>query len=161
MDLICIGKLVNTHGIKGEVRIISDFKYKDTVFKADNIIYINDIKYIIKTYRKHKTFDMVTLDGINSIEDALNLKGYNVFINREDYVFDGYLDSDLIDLDVYDKEEYKGKVIDIFKTNVHDLLVIDGKKRHMVPNIDEFIEKVDLENKKIYIKYIKGLDNED
>ena len=40
MDLICIGKLVNTHGIKGEVRIISDFKYKDTVFKIDNIIYI-------------------------------------------------------------------------------------------------------------------------
>ena len=48
MNLIYIGKLVNTHGLKGEVRIISDFKFKDVVFKKNNNIYINDNKYIIK-----------------------------------------------------------------------------------------------------------------
>ena len=42
MNLICIGKLVNTHGIKGEVRIISDFKYKSDVFKIGNCLYIDD-----------------------------------------------------------------------------------------------------------------------
>ena len=161
MDLIYIGKLVNTHGIKGEVRIISDFKYKNEVFKKNNCLYINDTEYTINTYRKHKMFDMVTLNNINSIEDALNIKGSSVYIDRNNYIFSGYLDEDLIGLDVYDKDVYKGKIVDIYKTNNSDLLVIEGNNRHMVPNINNFIEKVDLEDKKVYIKYIKGLDNED
>lgn len=161
MNLIYIGKLVNTHGLKGEVRIISDFKFKDVVFKKNNNIYIKDNKYTINSYRKHKMFDMIILDGINNIEDALDLKGNNVYIDKNEYVFSGYLDEDLIGLEVYDNDIYKGKIIDIYKTTTSDLLVIEGNKKHMVPNIEMFIEKVDLENNRIYINYIKGLDNED
>ena len=161
MDLIYIGKLVNTHGLKGEVRIVSDFKFKSDVFKFNNCIYINNNKYIINSYRKHKTFDMVILDGINNIDHALELKGSNVYINKNEYKFNGYLDEELIGLDVYDNDINKGKIVDIYKTNTNDLLVIDGIKRHLVPNIDKFINKVDLKNNKIYINYIKGLDNED
>ena len=161
MNLIYIGKLVNTHGLKGEVRIISDFKFKDVVFKKNNNIYVNDNKYTVNSYRKHKMFDMITLEGINNIDDALNLKGNNIYVDKSEYEFNGYLDEDLIGLDVYDNDTYKGKIIDIYKTNTNDLLVIEGNKRHMVPNIGEFIDKVDLENNRIYINYIKGLDNED
>ena len=161
MNLIYIGKLVNTHGLKGEVRIISDFKFKDVVFKKNNNIYINDNKYTINSYRKHKMFDMLTLEGINNIDDALNLKGNNIYIDKNEYVFNCYLDEDLIGLEVYDNEIYKGKITDIYKTNVNDLLVVEGNKKHMVPNIDTFIKKVDLEHNRIYINYIKGLDNED
>ena len=161
MNLIYIGKLVNTHGIKGEVRIISDFKYKNDVFKKGNFMYINNNKYVINSYRVHKNFDMVTFVDINDINNVLELKNSNVYINREEYSFNGYLDEDLIGLDVYDNDTLKGKVIDIYKTNNSDLLVIEGNKKHMVPNIDVFINKVDLENKKIFINYIKGLDNED
>ena len=161
MDLIKIGKIVNTHGLKGEIRIISDFKYKKDVFKIDNIVYIDEKKYIIKSYRFHKIYDMITLDSINTIESAEDLKGLNIYIDRDDYEFDGYLNEDLIGLEVYDKETYKGKIVDIVKTVINDLLVIEGNKRHMVPNIPTFIKQVDLENKKIYIEYIRGLDNED
>lgn len=161
MELINVGKIVNTHGLKGEIRIISDFKYKNQVFKINNIIYIDNNKYIIKSYRFHKIYDMITLDSINNIEQAEELKGLNIFINRNDYEFDGYLNEDLIGLDVYDGDIYKGKIVDIAKTIQNDLLVIDGIKKHMVPNISVFIKKVDLENKKIYIEYIRGLDNED
>lgn len=161
MDLINIGKIVNTHGLKGEIRIISDFKYKKDVFKTDNIVYINNEKYIIKSYRFHKIYDMITLDSINTIEQAEEFKNLNIYINRDDYKFDGYLNEDLIGLEVYDNEIYKGKVVDIVKTVANDLLVIEGNKKHMVPNIPEFIKEVDLENNKIYIEYIRGLDNED
>lgn len=161
MELIHIGKIVNTHGLKGEMRIISDFKYKDNVFKVNNELYVKNNKYIINSYRKHKMFDMVTLSNINTIDDALELKGSSAYIDKSNYKFNGYLDEELIGLDVYDKDIYKGKIIDIYKTNTSDLLVIDGVKKHMVPNIDIFIEKVDLESNKIYINYIKGLDNED
>lgn len=160
MDLVYIGKLVNTHGLKGEVKIISDFEYKSDVFNIDNSIYIKEKKYIIKSYRKHKNYDMVILDGIDNIDLALNLKGENVYINRSDYKFDGYLNVDLIGLEVYDNNTYKGKVIDIEKGSKYDLLIIDGIKKHLVPNISEFIKEIDLKNNKIYIKYIKGLDLE-
>lgn len=161
MDLIYVGKVVNTHGIKGEIRIISDFKFKSDVFKIDNNIYINNDLYIIKSYRKHKIFDMITLDGVNNIEDALLIKGNNVYINKDEYKFNGYLDSEIIGLAVYDNDIYKGKVVDIYKTASNELLVIDGIKKHMVPYIDIFVKEIDIKNKKIYINYIKGLDNED
>lgn len=161
MDLIYIGKLVNTHGLKGEVKLLSDFKYKEDVFKKGNLLYINDNKYIIKSYRKHKMFDMITLEGIESIEQAEELKGLNIYINKLEYKFDGILDEELIGLDVYHNDNYKGKIIDIYKTNSSDLLIVEGKIKHMVPNIPEFVKEIDLENNKIYIEYIRGLDNED
>ena len=160
MNLIYIGKLVNTHGIKGEVRIISNFKYKNDVFKKDNVIYINDKAYKINSYRVLKMFDMITFDGINSIDDVICLKGNNVYINKDEYKFSGYLNEDLIGLEVYDNDIYKGKIVEILKGSKYDLLVIDGIKRHMVPNIPEFINTIDLDKNKITINYIKGLDNE-
>ena len=159
--MIYVGKIVNTHGIKGEIRVISDFKYKEEIFKIDNAIYINNNKYIIKSYRKHKIYDMITLENINSIEQAEVFKGLNIYINRDEYNFSGILDEDLIGLEVYDNNIYKGRIVDILKNNKYDLLVIDGIKKHMVPNIPEFIKKIDLNSKRIEINYIRGLDNED
>ena len=61
MEYIYVGKIVNTHGIKGEIRILSDFKYKNEIFKENFKLYIGTQKQemIIKNYRKHKMYDMV------------------------------------------------------------------------------------------------------
>lgn len=157
-----VGELVNTHGIKGEVRIISDFKYKNDVFKINNNLYIgkNKEKLQINSYRKHKIFDMVTFKGINNINDVLIYKGESVYINKEEIKIDGYYDEDLIGLDVYSNDKYIGKVKNILKGIKNDNLVVENNNRNLIPNISEFIEKIDLENKKIYIKEIEGLINE-
>ena len=118
-----LGKLVNTHGLKGEVKIISDFKYKDIVFKEGNTIYIEDSPYTIKTYRTHKNFDMVKLEGITKIEQAEVFKGSNVYIDKSNYTFPGVLDSDLVGLNVYDKTKYKGKIVGIEKSSLYSLLI--------------------------------------
>ena len=61
MKYVLIGKLVNTHGLKGEVRILSDFRYKDRVFIPNMKIYIGKEKKeeTISTYRHHKIFEML------------------------------------------------------------------------------------------------------
>ena len=61
MDYIYIGDIVNTHGLKGEVRIISEFKFKASVFKIGMNFYIgkDKNKEVVSSYRTHKTFDMV------------------------------------------------------------------------------------------------------
>ena len=54
MNLIKIGHVSNTHGLKGEIRILSNFKFKDNVFKVSNKLYIMNDELVIKSYRKHK-----------------------------------------------------------------------------------------------------------
>ena len=71
MDLVCVGKIVNTHGIKGELRIRSDFEKKEMVFKVGNKIIIDNEEHIIRTYRYHKIFDMITIDEYTNINDVL------------------------------------------------------------------------------------------
>lgn len=161
MEYIYIGKIVNTHGIKGEIRILSQFDYKNLVFKKDFIIYIGNDKQqeVINTYRVHKNYDMVTLNGINDINDVLKYKGLNVYINKED-LKDVVFDEDYIGLEVY-TDKYIGKITDVMK-GYQDILVIkNDDKKYLVPKLDEFIKNIDFSNNKIYINNIKGLIDED
>lgn len=150
MDYIFIGKIVSTHGIKGEVKIISDFFEKDKIFKKGFKLYITPLYHeeVINTYRVHKNYDMVTFNGYNDINEILKYIGMGVYIKRSDLDLkeDEYLLSDLIGYVVYDNNELLGKVSGInFNNNV--LLKIDDI--FYIPFIDEFIEKVDVKTKKI------------
>ena len=119
MKYIIIGKIVNTHGIKGELRILSDFKYKDKIFKKGFPLYIGHTKEkeIINTYRPHKQFDMVTFNNYNNINEVLKYKGEYVFINKEDLELNSnqYLNEDLIGLDVITQNKSLGTLKKIEK----------------------------------------------
>lgn len=150
MDYIYIGKIVSTHGIKGEVKIISDFFEKDKIFKKGFKLYITPLYHeeVINTYRVHKNYDMVTFNGYNDINEILKYIGMGVYIKRSDLDLkeDEYLLSDLIGYVVYDNNKLLGKVSGInFNNNV--LLKIDDN--FYIPFIDEFIEEVDVKTKKI------------
>ncbi len=162
MNYICIGEIVNTHGIKGELRIVSDIEYKDYIFQKGTHLYIGKerIEETIATYRYHKIYDMVTLEGLQDINDVLGYKGEKVYINRNEFTFPSFLKEDLIGLDVI-SNGYQGKVTSILKSKAHDILVIEKEdKKHLVPYVDELIENIDFERKKIEIKDMKGLFDE-
>lgn len=163
MNYVYLGKIVNTHGIKGEVRILSDFKFKEQVFKKDNKIYIGKDKdeLTISGYRVHKKFDMLTFDNISDINEVLKYKGQNIYFDRNQIHIDGILDEDLIGLDVY-TSKYIGKVSEILQSPSQQILVIKNKDHiNMVPYVDAFVKKIDLTNKRIEIEEIEGLINED
>lgn len=156
--MLYIGDLVNTHGIKGEVRIISFFKYKETVFKPNNYLYIKSEKLKIKTYRKHKNYDMVTFENYNDINDVLKFKGEKVYIDKEDYTFKGPLNEDLYGKKVYNKGKYIGTLTNIINNNGKEILVIKGKKEYLVPYVDEFVKNI---GDDIKLDLIKGFIDED
>ena len=161
MDYIYIGKIVNTHGIKGEIKILSNIDHKDLIFKKDFKIYIgkNKIEEVINSYRHHKVFDMITLFGIDDINDVLKYKNQNVYINKND-VKELVFDEDYIGLDVY-TDKYIGTVVDVLKNVGQDILVIKKEnKKYMVPKVDAFIKQIDFSSKKIYINEIGGLIDE-
>ena len=155
MEKILIGKYVNTHGIKGEIRIKSNFKYKEKVFIPKMKLLISNQEFIIKTYRLHKGYDMVTFEGINNINDILPLKGSKVFCLKESLSLskDEYLDSDLINFQVLFKNQIIGNLIEIrYITNNKKILVVD---KHLIPF--ELIKKIDFLKKIIEIEEVDGL----
>ena len=158
MNYILIGKLVNTHALKGEVRIISDFTYKTRIFIPNMKLYIGKEKesVTIETYRKHKNFDMCKFKEYNYINDVLKFKGNNVYINREDLKLsnDEYLDIDLIGLNVYYNEKNIGIIDEIENNNGYKLFIISNK---YIPYNKEFIDNIDLKNKKITLKNLEEI----
>ena len=161
MTLIKIGKIVNTHGIKGELRLLSKFPYKDKVFINNMTIYIDKKdKEIINTNRKHKNFDMITLKDYNNINEVLKYKGKNVYVNDSDIKLDNnkYLDEELIGLNVIYEDNNKGTIVDIERYDKTVLFNIkNNDKEYLIPYNDNIIDKIDINNKRIYIKDIKGL----
>lgn len=140
--MLKIGKVVNTHGIKGEVRILSDFDYKDIIFRNGSHIYINNDELIITSYRVHKCYDMVKFEGIDNINDVLKYKGFDVYIKRDDYKFPSVLDAELIGANVYFKNKNIGVLKQIQKGKLQKLMVIyNGEKDILVPYVDEFVKK--------------------
>ena len=97
---------------------------------------------------------MVTLEGINSINDIINLKNHLVYIEREKYLNTSeYLDEDLIGMDVYCNNENLGKVSSIRELSKNKKLIEINNK--LIPF--ELIMNVDIKNKIIEIKYLEGL----
>jgi len=155
MKKIYVGKYVNTHGINGEIRIKSNFKYKNKVFVENMKIYLEDNLFIINSHRIHKDYDMLTLKGITNINDILNLKGSNVYVDKDSLKLSNheYLDDDLIGLDVFVGNIIKGKVEDIVYLKENKKLFIVNKK--YVPF--ELIKKIDFDKKNIILEEVDGL----
>ena len=162
MEYLCIGKIVNTHGIKGEVRLLSNFKYKEKVYVPGFKIYIGKKKTeeTIKTYRHHKQFEMITIEGIININDVLKYKGEKVYIDKSDLKLDmhEFLDEDLIGFNVMIENEVVGKVVDIENTNYQKQLIVNkNEKKYLVPLVYGIIKDINLSACEITLENIKGL----
>ena len=158
MDLVYIGKIVGTHGIKGELRIKSDFEKKEIVFKIGNKIIIDNNEHIIRSYRYHKIFDMITIDEYNNINDVLCFVGKNVYVSRDSLKLKEkeFLLSDLIGLDVVFNDTVYGIVKD-YSNDANPLLRIEFDTNYYIPINANYIKEVDLENNKIIVDDIEGL----
>ena len=161
MDYVYIGKIVNTHCIKGELRIKSNFDKKDIIFKPGFTLFVGEgyVAEEIVTYRPHKEFDMVTFKGYNNINQVLNYLKMNVYVRRSDLELskDDYILDDLVGLTVKESGEMLGKVDEIVYNGINILLSVVGEKSFYIPTNGNFIQKVDLENGIIETEGAKGL----
>jgi len=163
MEYIYIGEIVGTHGLKGEVKIRSNFKYKSLVFKPGFQLYINNRKeeVTITKYRKHKDYDMTTFLDHDDITDVLGFNGEKVYVKKEDLILEpgNYVHEDLIGLRCFINDIYIGSVKDIFNNKATDIFVIDREEKNdlLVPYVDVFIKSIDVVNDEMIIHDVKGL----
>lgn len=161
-----LGQIVNTRGLRGEVKVNS-FTDDNTKFEKMKSIFVKkkeDIKeYDIQKVSYSKNQVILKLKGIETIEDAEKLRNAYVLVDRDslEALPEGvYYIADLIGLDVFTEEGLLlGKVDDIFSTGSNDVYVVkaeDGTEK-LLPGIEEVLKKIDIENKKIIVNLIEGL----
>lgn len=160
MDKVYIGKVVNTHGIKGEIRILSDFLFKDKAFKVGSEIIINNVLYKINSYRKHKQFDMVTLDGFNNINDVLFLMKLKVYKNVKDLNLDDneVLDEELVTFKVITEDKKCGIIKEVFyASSTNKILRVMFDKEILIPLNSPMVKKINKKDKAIEVELIEGM----
>ena len=160
MDKVYIGKVVKPHGIKGEIRILSNFPFKDKVFVVGNEIIIKDKSYKIMSYRVHKGFDMITLNGFSNINDILFLLKQDVYFDKSHLSLtdNDVLDEELITFDVYDQAGNIGKIVDIFMASSNNKIIrVMFDREVLIPLSSPVIKKIDKKNKKVDVELIEGM----
>lgn len=174
-----VGKIVKPQGIKGEVKVLATtsdldkFKnlksvilHKDEEAKDEDLEEAKDIKKITGV-KYLKDFVILKLENIDKVEDAEKLRNLNIYIKREDsgdLRTNEYFVADLKELAVVDYENNNeiGIITDILETKNQNILVVKkdkiNKKEILIPLVDEFIKKIDLDNKKIVVSLLSGMD---
>ncbi len=158
--MLYIGKIVSTHGIKGELRILSDFQYKDKVFRVGNNLVINNEKYKISSYRVHKNFDMVTLNDYNNINDVLFLLKHDVYFLESDLELDDnqILDSELYNFEVVSTDGKVGRVLEVFYASPKNKVIrILLDKEYLLPYNSPMIVSINKKQEKMVVKLIEGM----
>lgn len=160
MEKVYIGKIVNTHGIKGELRVLSNFDFKDKAFRVGTNIYIGEELHVIKSYRKHKNYDMITIDNFNNINDVLYLLKKGVYKNISELNLDDnqILDSELISYKVIDKNRKCGIIKEIFLASRNNKIIrVFFDKEVLIPVNSPMIKNIDKEKKIVEVDLIDGM----
>lgn len=160
MDKIYVGTIVSTHGIKGEIRIISKLEQslKEKAFKVGYSILINDKEYKLRSYRRHKNYDMVLLDDFNNINDVLFLMKQKVYIDSKYIELSAKEDFELNykEYEVITSDKQKGVVKALEETgnNYKIIRVVVNNKEELVPYNEHFLKKIDSSKKQVEIELL-------
>lgn len=164
MDYTAIGKIINTHGINGEVKI---YPYTDDAerFSVLKQAYIGDtkIKVNLSTVKYHKGLPLVKFKEYNNINDVLKFKEQIIYVDDENRVIlpeNHYFIYDLIECQVYDMDNnYIGKIVEVMQGASNDIYVVkdDKNKEYLIPAVKEFIKEVNIDKKTVIINPIEGM----
>ncbi|MBF0713920.1 ribosome maturation factor RimM [Gemella sp. GH3] len=163
-----VGKIVNTHALKGEVKVISSSHFEDERFSKGSKLLITRGNQVIKeveieSSREHKGAFLLKFFGIDSIEEAEKYKNLQLKVDEEylSELEDGeYYFYEIIGCEVFDKFNNKlGEIIDILQTGANDVWVVKNElgKEYLIPYIEDVVKYVDISKKRIDIEVMEGL----
>ena len=167
MNRLEVGKIINTHGLKGEVKIVT---WTDSPDVFEDLEYVfakrkkEDIKLTVKNIKYQKNNIIVKFAEIDSIDEAQTFKNSILTADRDmlgELPEGVYYIADLIGCEVFDENNNKlGEISDVFNTGAQDIYAVSRpqNKDLLIPVIDETIINVDIKNKRIDVKLIEGLD---
>lgn len=160
-DKFEVGKIVNTFGIKGEVKVAL---YTEDIsnFKKNNKVYVGNKEMLVENARLQKNMLILKLKDVNTMNEAEELRNNIISVKRtkKELPEGTYYIADLIGLEVYtDEGILLGKVTDIYNTGANDIYTVKTleNKEILLPAIKDVIKQVDVQNEKIIVHILKGL----
>lgn len=155
------GEIVNTHGVKGEVKIMPWADSPEFLCQFDTL-YLAGKPVKVLSARPHKAMVLAQLEGVDTVEKAMRLKGKVLSIDRTGVELpDGrHFLADLMGLTVLDNAtgEELGTIEDILTPPAHEVYVVRGKgKEYMIPAVDAFLAETNVEGGYIRVNLIEGM----
>ena len=148
LEFITAGTAVNTHGIRGEVKILPQ-GVEPELLAACGTLYLGGKPFALAAGRIHKGCLLAKLKGVEDMDAALALKGKSVSIRRADVSLPegAYFDQELVGLTVLDADtgQELGKVAEVLSYPAHKIYVVrGGKDEYLIPAVPAFIAAVDV-----------------
>ena len=156
------GKIVTTHGIKGEVKIMPYTDTPELLSEFDRLFIGKDKKeLIIERARVFKNMVIAKIQGVDTPEDAEKYRNKILFMHRDDLELDEntYFIQDLIGMEVKDADTgvLYGKIKDVMQTGTNDVYVIEGEKEYLIPAIPDVVINTDIDGNLMLIRPLEGL----
>ncbi|WP_313627442.1 ribosome maturation factor RimM [Enterococcus italicus] len=167
-EYLNVGKIVNTHGIRGEVRVISQTDFALERYQPGKMLMLfrenqAPLTLTIDTYRRHKNFDLLSFEGYPSINQVESFRDGILKVAKEDRIElaeNEFYYYEIIGAEVVTEEgKVIGKVKEILSPGANDVWVVQrkGKKDALLPYIDSVIKEVDVTAQKIIVEIPEGL----
>lgn len=161
METIRIGRIVNAHGIRGEVRVqpINQDPAFLTCFKT---FYLDGKPIRPTANHVHKSLVLMKFPGVDNMNAALALKEKVLYIRREDAPLeDGEcFDEELLDMEVYNEADgaLLGRITRVDTYPASKVYTVKGRKEYLIPAVPEvFIKSVDLDCNRMEVHVLEGM----
>lgn len=173
MEYLNVGKIVNTHGIRGEVRVISQTDFPDERYQKGEKLFLfregmPPLELTVEGHRRHKNFDLLTFEGYPNINDVEKFRDGILKVAKDNLAQlaeDEYYYHQIIGLIVVDEDDKEiGKIKEILSPGANDVWVVQrkGKKDALIPYIASVVKEIDLANGIVKVELPEGLiDDED
>ncbi|BBM17654.1 MULTISPECIES: ribosome maturation factor RimM [Enterococcus] len=163
-----VGKIVNTHGIRGEVRVISSTDFTEERYRVGEQLFLfrenqETLPLTIASYRRHKNFDLLSFEGYPNINQVEPFRDGILKISEKQM---GELDEheyyyhEIIGLTVVDEDDKEiGKITEILSPGANDVWVVKrkGQKDALIPYIESVVKDIDLTEGIVHVEIPEGL----
>ncbi|MCL2560123.1 MAG: ribosome maturation factor RimM [Turicibacter sp.] len=167
IDYLKVGKIVNTHALQGEVRVVSNSDFKEERFKVGAELFIDHngelIPVKVKTHRTNKNFDLLKFVDLHHINDVEKYKGCELLVDAihlSELEDEEFYYHEIIGCQVKTADGVMlGVIDDILQTGANDVWVVKrkGEKDALIPYIADVVKEVDIEEKTVTIELLEGL----
>ena len=157
LPFIEAGEIVNTHGVRGEVKMLPWLDSPEDM-RGFTRCRIGGKDYAITACRVQNTCDLLKLEGVDTVEAAQALRGKTVTLYREDMDEDVIFAGDLIGMEVFSQGERIGELTQVLDYPGNQVYVVKGEREYLVPAVKEFILSTDLEANRMEVKLLEGME---
>lgn len=156
LQYIEAGEIVTTHGVKGEMKILTWLDSPEDLCDFERCR-ISGKEYTVESCRVQKTCNLLKVKGIDTMEAAQAMRGKIVELYREDIDDEIIFAAELIGMEVFSNDVLLGKLEDVLDYPGNQVYVVRGEHEYMIPAVKAFVLSTDLDTNRMDVNIIEGM----